>query len=273
MTPFSPNSRCCSPLEETGGAPQTPHDELAHEHAGVAGAPAGDAPGAGLGAGSGERGGEHGLRGRTGEPGAVGGTSPPDRNTRFVETSRGILSYAQLAPLLAERVLSCEEAIVTGAFDGWPLDERLLLEFHRRICADLVPDWAGRWRSVEVQVGSLRPPPPHRVPILLRDYAGDLAARWSSVSPAAGPLAVETLAFAEGRLLTIHPFPDFNGRVTRLWIREILHRAHLPQVVLAAEGEPARTGYFAALEAADRLDWIPLSTIWRQRFEQLPPPA
>ena len=246
--------------------------ELARDHAAVAGAPAGAAPGPGVGAGAGERGGEHGLRGRTGEPGTPGGT-PPDRNTRFVETSRGILSYAELAPLLGERVLACEEAIVTGAFAGQPLDEHLLLELHRRISGDLVPEWAGRWRTIEVQVGNLRPPPPHQVPQVLRDYAADLAARWGEVFPVAGPLALETLAFAEGRLLTIHPFVDFNGRVTRLWLRETLHRARLPQVELAANGDTERTEYFAALEAADRLDWRPLSAIWQRRFEQLPPPA
>ena len=51
-------------------------------------------------------------------------------NTRFVETIRGILSYAELAPLLGERVLACEEAIVTGTFAGRPADELLLQEFH-----------------------------------------------------------------------------------------------------------------------------------------------
>jgi len=251
---------------------QIPRRELACEHAVVAGAPVGAAPGAGVGTGAGERSREHGLRGRTGEPGTPGGT-PPDRNTRFVETRRGILSYAELAPLLGERVLACEEAIVTGAFGGQPLDEHLLLEFHRSISGDLVPDWAGRWRTVEVQVGNLRPPPAHCVPQRLRDYAADLAARWGEVSPVAGPLALETLAFAEGRLLTIHPFVDFNGRVTRLWLREILHRARLPQVELTATGHTDRNKYFAALEAADRLDWQPLSAIWQRRFEQLPPPA
>lgn len=34
------------------------------------------------------------------------------RNTGYVESSRGILSYSQLAPVLAERVLVCKEAIV-----------------------------------------------------------------------------------------------------------------------------------------------------------------
>jgi hypothetical protein len=40
-------------------------------------------------------------------------------------------------------------------------------------------------------------------------------ARWSEVFPVAGSLALGTLAFAEGRRLSIHPFADFNGRVIR----------------------------------------------------------
>ena len=202
----------------------------------------------------------------------AGGTPSPDRNTRFVESSRGILSYTQLAPLLAERVLVCEEAIVAGVFDGWLLDERLLLDLHQRICGDLVPDWSGRWRTVDVQVGNLRPPAFHRVPVLLKDYFEDLAARWDTLVPIAGPLALETLAFAEGRLLTIHPFFDFNGRVTRLWLREILRRVRLPQVMLTVEGADSRSAYFRALEAADASDWRPLAELWADRFAQLPPP-
>ncbi|MBX3733101.1 MAG: Fic family protein [Verrucomicrobiae bacterium] len=215
--------------------------------------------------------GEHGLRGRTGEPETPGGT-PPDRDTRFVETTRGILSDAELAPFLGERVLACEEAIVTGAFADRPLDEHLLLEFHRRIAGDLVHEWADRWRAIEVQVGNLRPPPPYRLPHLLWDYAAGLSARWGEVFPIASPLTLETLAFAEGRPLTLHPFVDFNGRGTRLRQREILHRALLPQVELAATGETNRNEYFAALEAAGRRDWQPLSAVWQRRFEQLPPP-
>lgn len=203
----------------------------------------------------------------------AGKDSSRDRNTRFVESNCGILTYAQLAPQLAERVLACEEALVAGAFDNCPLDEQLLLQLHRFICADLFPEWAGRWRVVDVRVGNLCPPSSYLVPQMLRDYVGGLAARWNTLAPVAGHLALETLAFAEGRLLTIHPFFDFNGRVTRLWLREILRRARLPQVVLTVEGEESRAAYFRALEAADACDWKPLSDHWAIRFEQISPPT
>ena len=77
-------------------------------------------------------------------------TQPPHA-TRFVETTRGILSYAQLAPLLAERVLRVQQDIAEGVFAASALDESLLLDFHRAICGDLIPNWAGRFRIGEVK--------------------------------------------------------------------------------------------------------------------------
>ena len=212
------------------------------------------------------RGSEHGLR--TG----AGGDSPPardtrpDRATRFIQTTRGVLSYSELAPLLAERVLRVEAAIYKSEFASWPPDERLAAEFHRRICHDLVPDWAGAWRTIEVRVGNLTAVPPHQVSLLMRDYGADLLARWPAASAVVGDLTLELLAFAEGRFLSIHPFQDFNGRTVRLFLLELLRRLDLPRVVLAPESEPDRENYFRTLEAADRSDWQPLVAIWKDRF-------
>ncbi|MEI8291229.1 MAG: hypothetical protein WCH99_17315 [Verrucomicrobiota bacterium] len=101
--------------------------------------------------------------------------------------------------MLAERVLRVETALYQSEFAAWPPDERLAAEFHRRIGHDLVPDWAGQWRTIEVRVGHLTPPPPHQIPLLMRDYGADLAARWPAAAAAPGDFTLELLAFAEGR--------------------------------------------------------------------------
>ncbi len=197
---------------------------------------------------------------------AEGSTQPPHA-TRFVETTRGILSYAQLAPLLAERVLRVLEDIEDGSFATRPLDESFLLDLHRNICGDLTPDWAGRFRAIEVKVGQHSPPFSHQVPVLVRDYCADLEVRLAEMSAGREALLLETLAFAEGRLLFIHPFSDFNGRVTRLLLAEILRRLEVPPVELAPSDDTARKTYVRALEAADQLDWMPLTKLWQQRLE------
>ena len=192
------------------------------------------------------------------------GSTSPGHATRTVETTRGVLTYAQLAPLLAERVLAVEQQIAAGDFQSRMLDGDFTRQLHAATAGDLVPDWAGQWRTVAVQVGAHEPPAPHEIPLLMRIYSDDLAARLIHLTD---DLLLETLAFAEGRLLSIHPFRDFNGRVTRLFLRELLRRLDLPPVDLVPTAQTDEPIYFAALRAGDALNWQPLAAIWRQRLE------
>ena len=195
-------------------------------------------------------------------------TTPSGGATRYIQTTRGLLSYSQLAPLLAEQVLRVERDIAAGTFARQSSFPDLILDFHREIAENLCPEWAGRWRDAEVRVGEHHPPPPYRVPILMRDYGEDLRVRLANASGHMDDLMLEMLAFAEGRLLSIHPFTDFNGRVTRLFLRELLRRLELPPVDLVPTDSPGDVAYRAALRAGDALDWRPLMKVWLQRFEQ-----
>lgn len=51
-----------------------------------------------------------------------------------------------------------------------------------------------------------------------------------------------------------------------IFLSELLRRLDLPEVDLAPEAEAERAAYFAALEAADALDWQPLQSIWNERL-------
>jgi len=124
-------------------------------------------------------------------------TSPPSGATRYLETSRGLLSYSQIAPLLAEQVLRVEHEIAAAAFDAQPLSPELILEFHRQVAAELCPQWAGHWRDAEVRVGEHHPPPPYRVPMLMRDYGEDLRVRMETATGSMDALLLETLQFNE----------------------------------------------------------------------------
>ncbi|MCX6854474.1 MAG: Fic family protein, partial [Verrucomicrobia bacterium] len=110
---------------------------------------------------------------------------------------------------------------------------------------------------------------PFQLPMLMRDYGLDLQARWQAAAAEFSDLTLELLAYAEGRFLTVHPFRDFNGRTIRLFLTELLRRLDLPRVELAPESEAGRSAYFAALEAADALDWQPLTDIWNTRLASM----
>jgi CRISPR-associated endonuclease/helicase Cas3 len=210
---------------------------------------------------------EHGLRGRAGEPGdAGGGTQAPPSATRHLITSLGILSYAELAPHLALRVQDLEADVAEGRYADRALDEDLIRDLHQRICGDLVPEIAGRWRRVDVRVGQHQAPDYPRVPVLMRDYCLDLQARCVGLSGHIDERVPEFLAFAEGRLLWVHPFADFNGRTTRVLLAELLRRFGLPAIDPTPESGAETERYLGALRAADRADWTPLIARWIDLF-------
>lgn len=197
---------------------------------------------------------------------AKGTTRPPHSAIRYIATEVGILSYQELAPLLAERVEDAEVEILEREFAEVPVSD-LLLRLHERICADLAPEIAGCWRLRSVQVGAHEAPPHERVPILMHNYAADLDASMARLVEGGGEV-IDVLTFAEGCLLHIHPFEDFNGRVSRLFLIELLYRLELPVIDTASASKEETRRYFEALQAYDRHDPRPLAKIWRRRIEQ-----
>ena len=81
--------------------------------------------------------------------------------------------------------------------------------------------------------------------------------------------AINNLTFAEGQLLHIHPFADFNGRVSRLFIIELLCRMKLQDInfAITSSGQPDNQ-YLEALRDYDRGNYRPLSTIWKHRLSR-----
>ena len=209
----------------------------------------------------------HGHGGRASGRGLDSGTTrPPHSATRYIETSAGIVSYQELAPLLAEQVAKTEFSIIGREFAGMPLYD-LLLELHRCICVNLTPEIAGCWRQQNVLVGSHEPPPYWQIPMLMRSYTADLEVRLADLARSSGEQKIiADLAFAEGRLLHIHPFKDFNGRVSRLFLIELLYRLDLQMTDPATASPDEARHYFAALRAYDCGNSRPLSTIWRDRL-------
>ena len=86
-------------------------NELDRERQSVAATPGGRETPAPMGIDSSRRGPEHGVREGAGRDQPTPRVTRPDRATRFIETAFGILSYPELAPLLAGRVLRVETRI------------------------------------------------------------------------------------------------------------------------------------------------------------------
>lgn len=121
------------------------------------------------------------------------------------------------------------------------LSMQVILMWHRKLFAETKPDIAGKVRTHQVAISGSRfiPPSPVEVQPLLREFFRWYDRSKSSMHP------VELAAGVHLRFVTIHPFADGNGRLSRLLMNLVLHRHGFPLLNIPYEG---RRGYYNALE-------------------------
>ncbi|MBQ9017750.1 Fic family protein [Candidatus Saccharibacteria bacterium] len=158
-----------------------------------------------------------------------------ESTTRTFDTTKGKLTYAELSDLIAPKLLQLLDDITDCKFINHSFDEDLIKNFHFRIIGDIIPGIAGKWRNVPVQVGNWLPPEPYEIPIKMHEYVANMQARLDKSVTL--DLQIETLAYAEGEFLHVHPFQDFNGRTIRAILSELLMRFDLPLVDTAVKRE------------------------------------
>jgi Fic family protein len=123
------------------------------------------------------------------------------------------------------------------------LDRDSLLRWHRALFTQTKPQIAGRIREYSVTIGGSRftPPLPFELDLLL-----DAFFRWYR-DEGRGVHPVIRAALVHYRLVTVHPFGDGNGRVTRLAMNFVLYRNRFPMFDIPYSD---RTSYHRALELA-----------------------
>lgn len=160
-------------------------------------------------------------------------------------TNRAQLNEAEQANILEASVIARRRKFV--------LDEKSLNRLHREMFGN-VWAWAGKFRQTNKNIGV----PYHLIPQELRVLKDD-AAFW--LSNGTYP-ADEIAARFHHRLVKIHPYPNGNGRHSRLATDLLLESIGKTAFTwgsagLADQGEN-RSRYIAALQAADNHDYTPL---------------
>jgi Fic family protein len=128
-----------------------------------------------------------------------------------------------------------------------PFDLESLLGWHEELFRQTKPRLAGKIREYRVGISgsSFEPPLPIELDLLLREFFVWLRASWKTLHP------VVLAALVHLRLVTIHPFGDGNGRVTRIAMNYVLYRKRFPMVDIPYE---RRAGYYRSLERSQMKD-------------------
>jgi type I restriction-modification system DNA methylase subunit/fido (protein-threonine AMPylation protein) len=216
----------------------------------------------------------HGIREGAGEYKPPEGTSQegedstrPLDSTRYFETAQGIKTYSEVSEILAVSVTKTIEAIIDQTPDDIHITPEWICKLHSDIAGALFSDWAGRFRDVNVTVGTHIPPPYYEVPVHTRLYCDDLTARLSFALKEKDIEKIsETLAYADWRFQWIHPFKDFNGRIGRIILTAVLFKLKLPPAETASVEPEEKEKYLNALQAADKGDISMLAGIWIERL-------
>jgi fido (protein-threonine AMPylation protein) len=218
----------------------------------------------------------HGIREGAGEyepsegtPGKGEDSTRPLDSTRYFETAQGIKTYSEVSEMLAVSVAKTIEAIIDRTPEEINITSEWICKLHGDITSLLFPDWAGRFRDVNVAVGMHTPPSYFEVPIHVHRYCDDLAARLSFAARKQDiEMFAETLAFADWCFQWIHPFKDFNGRVGRILLSAVLFKLKLPPTETASVEPEEKERYLKALRDADGGDMSLLTTIWIERLSK-----
>lgn len=123
------------------------------------------------------------------------------------------------------------------------LSLQIILYWHKLLLQKTKPDIAGKLRQHQVKISGSRfmPPSPVEIDALLDEFFAWYHSNKKRIH------AIELAALAHLKFVTIHPFGDGNGRISRLIMNFILHKHQYPLLNVPYE---KRNSYYTALERA-----------------------
>ena len=154
----------------------------------------------------------------------------------------------------------------------YPIGHGELMTLHRDIFGEGFPDLAGRQREYDIQVLGDPCSPPHLIGEHLARYCRELRDKLEDLerNPYEDVVRFETsidlCVWAHVELLRIHPFPDGNGRVARVFMNLMLKRFGLRPIEVKGED-----GYGQALRQAihEHLPAALVALVLRLQAEEL----
>lgn len=146
---------------------------------------------------------------------------------------------------------------------GQVLNEDWLKRLHKKMFESIWM-WAGTYRRVDVNIGNVSWP---QVPTAMQEALGD-ATFWIDHRDENNMPMVEVAVRIQHKFVVVHPFPNGNGRWSRLVADLIMRSQGAQQLSWGGGGtlgshDEVRSSYLAALRAADGGDFQELITFAR----------
>lgn len=200
-------------------------------------------------------------------------STKPKSATSYKETAFGIIPRSKVVELEKEGIKRAQGHILILSGKKAKITPDLILEVHKIGFGFIFPDWAGKFRTEDVTVGGYEPPHYSKVPVLIKTLCDDLEERFKHLPQREDEekylaQVIELLAWFQHRFVWIHPFKDYNGRVTRLLTNLLALNLGLPILSIKAETGRDRTNYVKAVKAADNHDYSKLERLIAKALQE-----
>lgn len=194
-------------------------------------------------------------------------------STSYKDTAFGILPREEIVILERKGVKKAQEYVIKVNSKKTEITPKLILDIHREGFGFIFPKWAGKFRIIDVTVGEYEPPHYSRVPELVKILCDDLTERLKHLPSSQNEEAflgeiISLLAWFQHRLVWIHPFQDYNGRIARLLTNLLLLNLGFPILTIKADTGQDRNRYINAMKAADQHNFSKLEDIIAKALEE-----
>ena len=196
-------------------------------------------------------------------------TEPGSRG-RVLRNKPGIQRKREMDRAEFEALIRAQSHFLERVTTETQFTAETLREMHRSWLGELY-EWAGEYRTVEMEKEGFRWPPAHLVAQNMTVLEQGLLQRYTPCRPASPDGVARHMAEVHAEMLLIHPFRDGNGRLAR-WLADLMALQAgwpLPQYAFAGPGSRhERENYIKAVTQGYLTRYDLLAAFFRAAVER-----
>jgi cell filamentation protein len=194
----------------------------------------------------------------------------PGSHGRVLRNRLGIVRKRDMDRAEYEALVTAQELYLTRITQETRFTAALLCEMHWDWLGEIY-EWAGTYRTVEMQKGGFTWPPAYLVPQNMAAFETEQLAAHTPCRSASVEEVSRRIAEVHAELLLVHPFREGNGRLAR-WLADLMAlQAGYPPPDYAFRGRGAkqiRAVYLGAVQRGYLQDYGRLTAFFRAALER-----
>lgn len=188
----------------------------------------------------------------------------PGSHGRVLRNLLGIKRKRHMDQVEYEALLQVQRSYLERITSKTRFTAQLLCQMHKDWLGGMY-EWAGRYRSVDMEKEGFRWPPAVRIAEHMERFENTLLKEHTPCRPAPVYEVAQRIAIVHAELLFIHPFREGNGRLAR-WLADLMAmQANYPPPHYGFTGRGARVNrsiYLHAVLKGYLQDYEPLTSFF-----------